>query len=131
MRARCIRGQKSGFNPKPDKIPRYNGKMKNKRTSASASQEQPRLPYPTVPRKHPGNPAIKSEEYIIPPSDKGKVLKEMYPFVGVPKLSAKLLDIEENKRFVVKDFKVVRELGRNWLASPYYYSSGGTVIDWW
>jgi hypothetical protein len=105
--------------------------MKNKRTIASASWEQPRLPYPTVPRKHPGNPAIKSEEYIIPESDKGKVLKEIYPFVGVPKLSAKLLDIEENKRFVVKDFKVVRELGRNWLASPYYYSSGGTVIDWW
>jgi hypothetical protein len=131
MRARFIRGQKYGLNPTPGEISRYNGKMKNNRTIASASWEQPRLPYPTVPRQHPGDPAIKSEEYIIPQAHKGKVLKEMYPFLGVPKLSAKLLDIEENKRFVVKDFKVVRELGRNWLVSPYYYSSGGTVIDWW
>jgi hypothetical protein len=105
--------------------------MKNNRTIASALQEQPRLPYPTVLRKFPGSARIKSEEYIIPPSDKGKVLKKMYPFRGVPKMSARLLDIEENKRFVVKDFKVVRELGRDWLVSPYYYLSGGTVIDWW
>jgi hypothetical protein len=105
--------------------------MKNNRAIALASKEQPRLPYPTVTRKHPGNPAIKSEEYIIPQAHKGKVLKKMYPFHGVPKLSAKLLDIEENKSFVVKDFKVVREFGRDWLVSPYYYSSGGTVIDWW
>jgi hypothetical protein len=123
--------KKYGLKSKPGKISRYNGRMKNKRTSASALREQPRLPYPTVPRKHPGNPAIKSEEYIIPESDKGKILKELCPFRDVPKLSAKLLDIEENKRFVVKDFKVVRELGRDWLVSPYYYSSGGTVIDWW
>jgi hypothetical protein len=105
--------------------------MKNKRTLALASREQPRLPYPTVPRKHSGNPAIKSAEYIIPQADKEKILKEMCPFREVPKMSARLLDIEENKHFVVKDFKVVREFGRDWLVSPYYYSSGGTVIDWW
>lgn len=28
------------------------------------------------------------------------------------------------------EFKVVREGGRNYLVSPYYYESGGTMIDW-
>ena len=34
----------------------------------------------------------------------------------------------EDKKFKVKEFCVTRE---NMLVSPYYFKSGGTVIDWW
>jgi hypothetical protein len=30
----------------------------------------------------------------------------------------------------VRDFRVTWENGQNWLVSPYYPNSGGTVIDW-
>ena len=32
-----------------------------------------------------------------------------------------MIDIECDKSFVVKDYKVVREGGQNVLASPYYF----------
>jgi hypothetical protein len=32
--------------------------------------------------------------------------------------------------FIVKDFRVTWEHGMNYLVSPYYPESGGTVIDW-
>ena len=93
-------------------------------------KEDPLLPYPLL--KHhtrwPGVPL--SEEYLIPPEDKQKLLEQLYPFVGTPSLEDTLLDIHENREFVVRDFKVVREGGMNMLVSPYYYNSGGSVIDW-
>jgi hypothetical protein len=90
----------------------------------------PRLPYPTITRKGPGFTGA-SEEYVIPAADREKVLLQLYPFVDPPKLTDVMIDVECEKHFVVKDFKVVREGGRNLLATPYYYESGGTVIDWW
>jgi hypothetical protein len=91
--------------------------------------EEP-LPYPRVPHKTnwPGMPL--SEEYLIPPGDKAKLLDELYPFLDPPGLDDTLHDIHEGKDFVVRDFKVVREGNMNMLVSPYYYRSGGSVIDW-
>lgn len=71
-----------------------------------------------------------SEEYVIPMNARNAVLELLYPFVERPGLQDVLFDIHEGKKFLVADFKVVRENGMNYLVSPYYYSSGGTVIDW-
>ena len=71
-----------------------------------------------------------SEEYDIPLNAKKKVLQEMYLFQDCPDLSDILFDLHAEKKFKVVDFKVVREGGRNYLVSPYYYESGGTMIDW-
>jgi hypothetical protein len=71
-----------------------------------------------------------SEEYDIPLHAKKKVLREMYLFEDCPRLTDTLCDLHADKNFTVVDFKVVREGGRNYLVSPYYYESGGTLIDW-
>jgi hypothetical protein len=71
-----------------------------------------------------------SEEYIIPLNAKKRVLELLYPFEGIPALDQRLFDLHEGKEFLVADFKVVWENESNFLVSPYYYKSGGTVIDW-
>jgi hypothetical protein len=71
-----------------------------------------------------------SEEYVIPLNAKKAVLDRLSPFVEKPELTEELFDLHEEKKFLVADFKVVRENGLNLLVSPYYYSSGGTIIDW-
>jgi hypothetical protein len=58
------------------------------------------------------------------------VLQKLYLFQDCPKLNAIRCDLHAGKKFRVVDFKVVREGGMNLLVSPYYYESGGTVIDW-
>jgi hypothetical protein len=40
-----------------------------------------------------------------------------------------MIDIHADKKFRVKDFMVTREGGMNMLVSPYYFESGGSVID--
>lgn len=91
------------------------------------SEEQV-LPYPRVPRttKHGGT----SEEYVIPDEDRASVLDRLYPFDDVPCLDDARIDIHTGQRFVIREFKVVREAGSNYLVSPYYFEGGGTVIDW-
>lgn len=69
-------------------------------------------------------------EYVIPERDKAAVLNELYPFVGVPALDEKKFDLHEGKTFTVREFKVIRHADSNWLVSPYYFNSEGTVIDW-
>jgi hypothetical protein len=71
-----------------------------------------------------------SEEYIIPMNAKKKVLEMLYPFKGVPDLNEMRYDLHEGRKFRIVDFKVVREDEMNYLVSPYYYESGGSVIDW-
>lgn len=88
---------------------------------------EPELPFPTRPLVLIDRII---EEYIIPEEQKAEVLKQLYPFSPVPALTAKMLDIHEDKTFRVRDFRVTRENNRNWLVSPYYHLSGGTVIDW-
>jgi hypothetical protein len=48
----------------------------------------------------------------------------------VPKLSETMYDLHEEKTFKVGDFRVVRDSGLDMLVSPYFFQSGGTVIDW-
>ena len=94
--------------------------------------EQPieeRLPYKTKPMYFPNGASV--EEFIIPEEDKEIVLEQLYPFSPIPKLTDEMYDIHAEKNFIVKDFRVTWEHGMNFLVSPYYPESGGTVIDWW
>lgn len=86
-----------------------------------------KLPFPTRPLQV-CNEVV--EEYIIPDDKKQEVLEQLYFFDPVPALDEVLYDLHEGKTFVVRDFRVTWERGQNWLVSPYYPSSGGTVIDW-
>lgn len=69
-------------------------------------------------------------EYLIPAGQKEKILKKLYPFGEPPAMTQTLMDIHENRAFVVKDFKVVQQGDYVLLASPYFASSGGSVVDW-
>lgn len=95
------------------------------------SEEMPieeRLPYPTQPLIFPDGTNV--EEFLIPDEDKEIVLEQLYPFSPIPKLTDVLYDLHADKTFVCKDFRVTWEYGMNYLVSPYYPESGGTVIDW-
>ena len=95
------------------------------------SEENPieeRLPYPTRPMYFPNGVSV--EEFIIPDEDKEIVLKQLYPFSPIPKLTDEVEDLHSGKKFLIKDFRVTWEHGMNYLVSPYYPESGGTVIDW-
>ena len=87
-----------------------------------------KLPYQTRPLFFPNGTSV--EEFIIPGEDKELVLEQLYPFSPIPKLTDVLYDLHADKTFVVKDFRVTWEHGMNYLVSPYYPESGGTVIDW-
>ena len=41
-----------------------------------------------------------------------------------------MVDIHCMKKFIVKDYKVVWEDETNYVVSPYYQVSGGTLADW-
>ncbi len=85
------------------------------------------LPYARKPLVIDG---IEIEEYIIPAKVKDEVLNQLYPFDPVPSLDDEQLDLHSGKTFKVRDFRVTREGGHNFLVSPYYEEGGGTVIDW-
>jgi hypothetical protein len=87
----------------------------------------PRLCYPT---RLVGTGKARIEEYIIPDEEKAGVLEKLYPFEPVPELSETMLDLHEEKTFLVRNFRVVREAAMDLLVSPYFFNSGGTVIDW-
>ena len=88
-----------------------------------------RLPYQTRPMYFPNGASV--EEFIIPDEDRELVLEQLYPFSPIPKLTDVVYDIHAEKTFMVKEFRVTWEHGMNFLVSPYYPESGGTVIDWW
>lgn len=85
-----------------------------------------RLPFPIRKLEIPSGPI---EVYIIPDEKKAAVLKALFPFTPVPSLNEEMIDIHADKKFRVKDFMVTREGGMNMLVSPYYFESGGSVID--
>jgi hypothetical protein len=87
-----------------------------------------RLPYPTKPMYFPDGTSV--EEFIIPDEDKEIVLEQLYPFSPTPKLTDEMEDLHSGKKFLVKDFRVTWEHGMNYLVTPFYPESGGTVIDW-
>lgn len=88
------------------------------------------LPYRLVERERDANGFVTSEEYVIPDEEREAVLAQHYPFEGAPNLDDEMEDIHAEKTFRVRDYKLVRENGCNLLVSPYYYESGGSVIDW-
>lgn len=90
-------------------------------------QQITELPFPTL--KHDCFYGV-VEEYVIPEVHRADVLKLLYPFFPVPKLNKLMVDIHEDRAFYVRDYKVVKDSLGLWLVSPYYFSSGGTVIDW-
>jgi len=89
---------------------------------------EPRLPYPTQSLILANGTSV--EEFIIPEEDKELVLEQLYPFSPIPKLTDVFFDMHADKTFIVRDFRVTWEHGMNYLVSPYYAESGGTVIDW-
>jgi hypothetical protein len=90
--------------------------------------EERKLRYPTRRIKlHTGEVV---EEYVIPKADREKILRAFYPFSPKLRLDDIVYDLHEGKRFRVRRFRIVREDDQNWLVSPYYPRSGGTVIDW-
>ena len=90
-----------------------------------------KLPFPTRPLKvHCGSGTEYVEEYIIPDDQKQEVLEKLFIFTPVPSLDDEMYDIHEGKTFRVREFRVTWENGHNWLVSPYYPLTGGTVIDW-
>jgi hypothetical protein len=86
-----------------------------------------RLPFPVRVEETASGPV---EVYQIPKAQKAAVLKKLYPFRPLPSLDDVMEDIHAEKTFRVGDFIVTREGGMNVLASPYYFESGGSVIDW-
>jgi len=87
-----------------------------------------KLPYQTRPLFFPNGASV--DEFIIPDEDRELVLEQLYPFSPIPKLTDVVYDVHADKTFVVRDFRVTWEHGMNYLVSPYYAESGGTVIDW-
>ncbi len=87
----------------------------------------PRLSYPTRPVRA-GAEMI--EEYIIPDEEKARVLDGLYPFDPVPALTEMMYDLHEEKAFRVGDFRVICGTAMDMLVSPFFFNSGGTVIDW-
>ena len=87
-----------------------------------------KLPYQTRPLFFSNGASV--DEFIIPDEDRELVLEQLYPFSPIPKLTDIVYDLHADKTFVVKDFRVTWEHGMNYLVSPYYPESGGTVIDW-
>ena len=87
----------------------------------------PRLSFPT---RTIGTGTAAIEEYIIPEEEKDRVLEDMYPFEPVPKLTDMMFDLHEEKPFQVREFRVVRGKSMDYLVSPYFFNSGGTVVDW-
>ena len=85
------------------------------------------LPFPTQPISTLYGDTV---EYLVPDGQKEKILKKLYPFGSPPAMMQKLMDIHEHKAFVVKDFKVVHQGDYVLLVSPYFASSGGSVVDW-
>ena len=69
-------------------------------------------------------------EILVPESRKEEVLRQLYPFVGVPGLDDEMYDLHEDRPFKVRDYKVVVSDGVHFLVSPYFARSGGSVIDW-
>lgn len=90
--------------------------------------ECPELPYPLQDLPMAYGPAAR--EYVIPDDKRAEVLQAVCPFALCPDLEEEMYDIHEDKCFMVRDFRVIRERGRNMLVSPYYPISGGMIVDW-
>lgn len=71
-----------------------------------------------------------TQEYEIPEEEREAVFRKLYLFDKPPAMDETILDIHEDKKFKVRDFRVIREGEGNFIVSPYYPVSGGTLLDW-
>ena len=92
------------------------------------TQKEDPLPYP-LRDVEVGNGTIE-REYEIPDSKRKEVLNGLYPFVPCPKMDDVMYDLHCRKPFKVREYRVIRWDGRNYLVTPYYPTSGGMVVDW-
>ncbi len=99
-----------------------------KRILRSLTGPEDELPYPRRPLLMANGVMV--EEYVIPDADRQKVLEELFIFSPVPSLEDEMFDLHEKATFRVREYRVTREGGNNYLVSPYYPRSGGTVLDW-
>lgn len=67
--------------------------------------------------------------YVIPWHKTEEVLKSLWPFAEDPSMDQLFYDIHANKTVKFSDCRVIRYEDRNLIVSPYYFESGGTVID--
>ena len=86
------------------------------------------LPFPLKTAKRFDGKLI--EIYEIPDNEKENVLNKLYPFTDIPTLETRLYDLHQEAKFLVHDYMVIRTDGKNYLVSPYYLETGGTVLDW-
>jgi hypothetical protein len=91
------------------------------------ADDHAKLPFPTK-KVQSGRQIL--DEYIIPDDKKLEVLQALYISDPLPALETEFFDLHEGKKFFARDYRVIWDQGRNWLMSPYYLSSGGSVIDW-
>ena len=71
-----------------------------------------------------------TQEYEIPAEEREAVFQKLYLFDSPPPMEKYVMDIHEGKKFKVKRFRVIREDGGNFIVSPFYPISGGTLLDW-
>ncbi len=102
--------------------------LEERKLMLSAFGESERLDYPTLLVELANGKVI--EVYDIPEKDREKVFRQLYLFDSDVSLDDVRLDIHANKLFYVRDFLVTREGDGNFLVSPYYPESGGTLLDW-
>jgi len=86
------------------------------------------LAYPV--RKTPMPDGTYEVEYVIPQEDKQRVLDELNRFERKLKAGDEAYCIHEEKTFRLDQCRVIRWNGRNFLVSPWYDKSGGTILDW-
>ena len=92
------------------------------------SGPQPRLEYPTEPMEMANGSVV--ERYVIQEAERREVLSRLYPFTDVPSMDEEMVDLHTSRRFLVREFAVVREGNGNFLVTPHYAEKGGTVLDW-
>ncbi len=102
--------------------------LEERRMILTACGSMARLEYPTILVELSNGKVI--EIYDIPEADKEKIFRQLYVFENLPSLDEIRLDIHSCKEFYIRDFLVTREGEGNFLVSPYYPESGGTVLDW-
>lgn len=114
--------------PEPDLNPGNSLGLQERTILMMLSGPQPRLEYPTEPLEMSNGSVV--ERYVIPEAERREVLSRLYPFTDVPSMDEEMVDLHTGRRFLVREFAVVREGDGNFLVTPYYAEKGGTVLDW-
>lgn len=88
----------------------------------------PELPYKANTKV--GKDGVTYSYYDIPAEDRQKILDKLNPFEANLSIDDEMYCLHERKKFKVGDYYVIRYANRNMLVSPYFFESGGMVVDW-